>query len=1805
MKMQFYPFVRICFLLLFAFLLSSQLKAQGYIDMSTYIGGNALESSPNMKVVNGETYLFSNTTSTTYPVTNGSNNAGSYDFAVSKLGVNGNIIYSTYIGGNVNEFAHGMEVVNGEVYILGTSTSANYPVTNGSTLSGQGDMVITKLSSSGSIVFSTYLGGTSNETTSNLKILNGEIYVFGTSESADYPVTNASTLTGSGDMVYTKLGSIGNILVSTYIGSSDFDTPLQMEVINGEAYLLGSTSGVNYPVTNGSIIAGSKDAVVTKLGQAGNIVYSTYLGGSDADYLDLMQVENGELYIAGTTSSSNYPVTNGSTNAGKDDGVVTKLGANGNILFSTYIGGAQSELIVDIQVSSGEVYVFGRSNSLNYPVTNGSGNAGSSDFVVTKFGPSGAILYSTYIGGSSAETAVDMALVSGELYLFGRTPSVNYPVTNASTNSGVMDLIVTKLNTAGIICYSSYYGGIGADNPFAMQVENGDLYLCGTSSSNNYPVTTGASLAVGPDIVVTRIKFCPVFSTAADPITPASQSTCINGLVQPISGSNMRFPGTSMPTIYRNGVVAQQNEIYPLYQWQKSDAAGGPWSDIAGATQQNYSPSPTAVNQYYRRNAKQSPCCGGAIISTSDVASVLINSNAAPTAHAGGVFNTCPGSAIAIGGSPVATGGLAPYTYSWDNGAGTISNPSVSPSSTTIYTLTVTDALGCSGLDQAVVNAYAASAGPDVPNCAGGSVRIGTAPIAGLTGVTYSWTASPADPTMSCTNCAQPTVNPSVATTYTLTATIPKTGGGNCSTNDAVIVTTVAGPVTPNFAGVDRAVCIGGTATIGTAAEAGFSYTWAPGNYLSYNGLSFTDFQPGSPNLPTPNPITYYLTASKGGCSFVDETIASVIEARAGLDGCGPKMIGEADRTPNINETYSWTKISGPGNFLGATNLPRVPVSASVGGPTVYQLQISYNGVSCTDLVTISNGCSCPSINVAITAPFGCPSFNLNGGSVALTASLPPVLFDPNDFDFSWSPAAGLSATTGQTVTLTDNVPRTYTVTITNKVDPSLTCSQTIEVNNPAWALPGFTAQDITTCPGTPVSIGQASVAGYSYTWQTTSPGLNAYNISNPTATTSINQNYAVEVLDVASGCSIKDTATVTILGNPANAGPDYTICSNAVIRLGTPAQPNTTYSWSPAGAPWQNGTNEFMAQPEVLVATNLTFTLTATNTVTGCVTVDAVNVVINNTPTISAPDVTICFGSSDTIGVAALPGVNYSWSPAAGLSCTNCAQPIASPAATTVYTVTATYPGGCTAVDNVTVTVSDPSFSIPDINYCPSSGAFALAPTAPGGMTSYSWSPASQVSNATIANPNTLTPPPGAGATYTLTVTNALGCTASDAVTIIPNISVPETGNSRTLCLNNNTTLGGPTNLAGDVWSIVSGPNTSIAQLSCATCAQPVFTPTAIGNYVLGVSRTVSGCTSNATVNITVTGFTLPAIASPTVCENTCVQLGTSPQLGAQYFWSPATGLSNANIANPVACVGTANRNYTLTAIGVNGCVTTTPVFVNVNPSLTPQITIPPVVACLGDGGLSFNPSISPAGSYNYQWTPGSGTPGILNNIYVANPQLNLTGLGSRQYRLTVTDPVNGCSNFADANLNVLYCLVVLPVKLENFTAEPQGNYVKLDWKVSEEVNVSNYTVEFGTDGREFYKIGSVAAANLGSYSVIHNNPVYGLNYYRLKTTDKDGKVSYSEIRRINMNKALGGLVKIYPNPASYEIKIAGTPAMVNRPAVIRIIAIDGRVVLQQRITKLNQVETIDVSGLVNGRYLVHIVADKEVVTQLIEVAK
>jgi hypothetical protein len=1676
---------------------SAQIKVPGYINFSTYLGGSALDNANCTQIVNGEVYVLATTASANYPVTNGSHYSGSNDAVVTKFNRDGTIAFSTYVGGSGNDNFSLLQVVNGNIFIAGSTSSANFPVTNGSTYSGANDIIVVKLNATGNITFASYYGGSSNEflTSYNaIQVFNNYIYIAGTTISPNFPVVNGRPYGGgTADAFVIKLNTVdGSTAYSTCIGGSGDDEADMIQMENGEVYITGPTVSSDFPVTNGSALHGGTDLFITKLTTTGTISYGTYLGSSGQDLSVEMTVSNGELYLSGFAGNPDFPTTDGSTfppypvvrinpfitkfdgagnvifskliqpvqtatlterinpvqmkidgnnlyllnyhmdlaNVNNNLNVVSKLDATtGNIIYATTFNGVNSNgYYDDIEILNNEVYINGTTNSISgYPNTTGSTYYPAGSGFFSKLNANGDIAFSGYIGPMSYTSP--MQIIDNKIYMVGTATASGCVVTNSSSYSGGTDHILYVFNTDGSTNFATYLGGSNNETNFptdgmddslsdhhaGLLIDSGNIYVTGTTTSIDYPVTNNTVYKGNTDIFVTKIKFCPFdYDVANDTLSPSSQTTCKLGLGQLIKGKSILITQTEAPILYRNGVPQTQNNTEATYQWQTAFSTAGPWTNIntAGATK-NYLPTGGNTTQYYRRLAYTLPNCGIPAIDTSNIDTVFVNSNIAPIVNAGGNFYTCPGTAITIGGTPTVSGGTPPYSLNWDMGAGTATNPVVSPALSTVYTATVTDALGCQQLDQAVVNSYKANAGDDKSACAGSPVQIGTAAISGVTGVTYSWfrTGFLSDPTI-----AQPLASPPVPETYVLTVGLPVSGGGTCITTDTVIVTPIAAP-SANFAGPDQVICLGDSVTLGMPAEAGFTYTWAPGDYLLSNNNSTTTFYAGNVKMPTPNPGIIYLTAQKSGCSFTDKTTVAAIEARAwdGTVYCGPRIVGLPDRTPSINETYLWEKISGPGNFTGAIDQPQVPVSASVGGTTTYKLTVSYNGHSCIDQVPVpecGGGCL---TEVHASAQYGCPNYALNNNNVTLNATC-----NVPNITFKWSPTAGLSDSIGATVKLTDNIPRYYTATAVSINDTSVVyCSGSIQVNDPAASIPVFAPADTETCADQPVTIGAPPVAGYSYSW--TGSGLSSNNIANPIATLTSSTKFPVKISEV-TGCTIYDTVGVTVDQVAVDPLPSTgRICNNGIIKLGGPALPGITYSWYPPNAPWQNGTDSSSAQPEVLVATSQLFTRSAT-TVNGCTQIDAIHVLVNNSPTLlNAPDTTICVGKGVMIGAPALPYATYTWTPVTGLSDPTIAQPIATPATNTIYTVQATFLGSCstTPTDQVTVSVSDPGFILPDINYCPSGGPVSLGAAAPVGMAHYTWSPSDQVSAYLTANPTTLNPPPSSSSVYTLTVVNAKGCQATNTVTIVPKQAPPIAGASRALCVNSSTVLGSASNETGSGITYQWSPST---YLDNNTSVAPIFTAVDTGNFVYTVTKTDAtlSCVSSAAVSVRVNNFTLPAIPSATICKNSCKAIGTLPIAGAQYIWSPATGLSDATIANPVACVGTSSTSYSLLATGANGCTATANVVVSVSPVTAPVVGVPTVNVCSGTNNVTFNPVVAPIGSYNYLWSPDDAS---LSDIYSATPEIFLTSTGSKQYTLTVTDPVSGCTNTTSASLITNTC--------------------------------------------------------------------------------------------------------------------------------------------------------------------------------------
>ena len=405
------------------------------------------------------------------------------------------------------------------------------------------DAFVTKLSSSGSaLVYSTYLGGSSDDSANGIAVDSlRNVYITGrTKSSTSYPTSlpAGSALYdtyqgGVADAFVTKISASGSTLdYSTFIGGSLEDYGVAIAVDSaGNAYMAGTTKSTDIPKTNApnAYEGGAADVFVARISADGKThVYTRYIGGTDYDYMDhgrgAIAVNNaGNIYITGTTASSDFPTSSPYLNAnqGGYDAFIAKVNTAGTALdYATYLGGTDDDSGGGIAIDSAEyMYVTGTTSSNDFPTASAiysTYEGGTSDAFVTKLTPSGAALvFSTYLGGSAADDGNDIAIDSSEnIYVTGPTASLDFPAVAAvypSFSGGVSDVYVAKIGAAGDgLLYSTYVGGSGKEISWAIAVDSsGNAYVTGETNSTDYPVKSalyGSNSGGTYDAFITEIS---------------------------------------------------------------------------------------------------------------------------------------------------------------------------------------------------------------------------------------------------------------------------------------------------------------------------------------------------------------------------------------------------------------------------------------------------------------------------------------------------------------------------------------------------------------------------------------------------------------------------------------------------------------------------------------------------------------------------------------------------------------------------------------------------------------------------------------------------------------------------------------------------------------------------------------------------------------------------------------------------------------------------------------------------------------------------------------------------------------------------------------------------------------------------------------------------------------------------------------------------------------------------------------------------------------------------------------------------
>jgi hypothetical protein len=372
------------------------------------------------------------------------------------------------------------------------------------------------IASNPQLTFGSYLGGSSHDYGTDVAVdAQGFIYLAGETESPDFPVVNAvqPSRAGGWDGFLIKLDPVTyQPVFSTYIGGSADEDLRGVELDDaGNIYLFGVTESTDYPTVNAyqNQNAGQWDLFVTKLTNDGSqILYSTYLGGSLVEGYattgsyqsgDMCVTGDGHIYITTGTTSSDFPLVNPyqSSMNGLKDAVIVEFDPSGQLMYSTFFGGAADDAGVGIALTSTSEICVALQTGPGLPLLDAfDSTVVSAEAGVAKFSADGqTLLFSSYIGGSSWEHSGDVTVDSYDnIWVVGITSSDDLPLMNPlqATRAGDLyeDQFIAKITPANTLAFSTYYGGSDGEYIPARAVADADgfVYVAAISRSPDFPL---------------------------------------------------------------------------------------------------------------------------------------------------------------------------------------------------------------------------------------------------------------------------------------------------------------------------------------------------------------------------------------------------------------------------------------------------------------------------------------------------------------------------------------------------------------------------------------------------------------------------------------------------------------------------------------------------------------------------------------------------------------------------------------------------------------------------------------------------------------------------------------------------------------------------------------------------------------------------------------------------------------------------------------------------------------------------------------------------------------------------------------------------------------------------------------------------------------------------------------------------------------------------------------------------------------------------------------------------------------------
>ena len=964
------------------------------------------------------------------------------------------------------------------------------------------------------------------------------------------------------------------------------------------------------------------------------------------------------------------------------------------------------------------------------------------------------------------------------------------------------------------------------------------------------------------------------------------------------------------------------------YTWTGGISNGVAFSPTTSAT---YSVTGTSVNG----------CTNTA------VASIAVNT--LPTVTA-----TPSSSVICNGGSVTLSGSGTATTYTWTGG---VTNATAfSPTATANYTVTGTDANGCS---TNAVSSVSVNPKPNVSSTTTNSVICGggATTLNGTGANTYTWTGGISDGVA---------FTPTATATYTVIGTNAVTG----CTNSAVRTITVTPTPTVNTSATNSVICLGGSTTLSGSGAS--TYTWSGG--IS-NGVAF------SPTTTT----SYTVTGAASGCTNTAvrtitvnplPTVGSTVGSATLCNGSSTTLNGTGATT------YTWT--GGVSN--GVAFSPTTTTTYTVTGADA-------NGCVNTSVRTITVN-SIPTSTTSTSGTITCSTNTINLNSTAVAGA-----------NYTWTAPGGSSISSG---TNSQNAVGQGSGTYTLNVLSSAGCTySTTLATNINTTVPTASASNGTlTCAQTSTILVGGPASGVTYNWS--GPGILGSNITaNITAT--VTGNYTLVTTSNLTGCSSTVNAVGTVTNNLTT--PTVTAGSNQVITCAVPSVTLTGSATAGSNLNWSSGSTT----NTTTVGGAGIYTLTATNPGTGCFSTSTVQVAPsagtpNGAVSAASNSITCALTSASISITSTISPLTYSWTGPGTISSPTSSATTVSSGGT--YTITITNTASCSQAYQVVVPTNTTPV-VANAMITPAGGSITcnttsltLSSTPTGTNFAYAWSGPNILSGSTTANPIV-----GTGGNYTVTITNTInGCSG---VTGTTNVAVPSNTAAPTLSLSATsvtTTCSSPSTTITATSN--SNPSTTYTWTAPATGtinSTSISNPTigGSGTFTVAITNTVSGCPSTpTTVNVTadanIPTFTLSTNATTVNCTTPTptVTIATSPS-SLSYSWSPMPN-SGGTTASPTF---TAAGNYTCVVTNTtNGCSTNVPmVAVSLN-TIVPTATATPAssITC-SSSSIAISSTITPSSNVSYSWSG----PTIISGNTTLTPTIGSGG----NYIIAMTNTVNGCT--------------------------------------------------------------------------------------------------------------------------------------------------------------------------------------------------